>query len=59
MNAIFRVERVTRWDRIKGAMMMLIWRIRKACTRTTKPYIVWRIRKAFTRTTKPYIMRVK
>jgi hypothetical protein len=40
MNAIFRVERVTRWDRIKGAMMMLRWRIRKTFTRTTKPYIM-------------------
>lgn len=40
MNAIFRVERVTRWDRVKGAMMMLVWRIRKTFTRTTKPYIM-------------------
>ena len=40
MNAIFRVERVTRWVRVKGAMMMLVWRIRKAFTRTTKPYIM-------------------
>lgn len=62
MNAIFRVERVTRWDRIKGAIMMFVWRIRKFLRLQPLHYMKWRVRKLFQR--KPtfinnYIIRVK
>lgn len=62
MNAIFRVERVTRWDRVKGAMMMLRWRVRKFLRLQPLHYMKWRVRKFFQH--KPtfinnYIIRVK
>lgn len=62
MNTMFKVERVTRWDRVKGAMMILIWRVRMFLLLPPLHYMKWRVRKFFQR--KPtfinnYIIRVK
>lgn len=49
MNTMFKVERVTRWDRVKGAMMMLRWRVRKFLRLPQSHCIKWRVRKFFQR----------